>query len=133
MRDSDSDAPPSNSAFTSGRYTRDEALNCVGPGWAPLIHLLFDRIECRGNVSAGQRPLPVSVDDVKEKFGGLRFYYFWLDEATNDAGEARAFAETVQLAESASYYLCERCGALGRPRRGGWILTMCDTHAAERG
>jgi hypothetical protein len=114
-------------------YTRAIALESVRSGWAPLIHYLFDRIERRRDDQG--RPtdwLPVRVAQVKEKLGGLRFYYDWVDDSTADGGDASAFRASVHLAEGMSFYLCEMCGALGRPRSGGWILTLCDTHAATR-
>ena len=66
---------------------------------------------------------------VKEKFGGLRFYYDWLTSAGDDAAHGEAFERSVWFVEHLSFYLCEQCGAHGRPRSGGWVRTLCDTHA----
>ncbi len=54
---------------------------------------------------------------VKEKFGGLRFYV----QGSNDF-----FDGMICMAEQASYTICEQCGKPGKPRSGGWILTLCD-------
>lgn len=56
---------------------------------------------------------------VKEKFGGLRFY---VDGASE---ELRA---QIALAEMLSFRICEVCGAPGSLRREGWFRTLCDGH-----
>jgi hypothetical protein len=65
---------------------------------------------------------PVTVIQVKEKFGGLRFYYDGGDEYIQGA---------VSMAERMSYSICEECGNLGKSRSGGWVRTLCDQHAAK--
>jgi hypothetical protein len=68
-------------------------------------------------------PQVVAVQ-VKEKFGGLRFYVDRSDSAVD---------ALISMAESMSYRTCEVCGSPGKSRNGGWIRTLCDTHAAEQG
>ena len=65
----------------------------------------------------------VTIDQIKEKFGCLRFYYSGGDEYISGM---------VTLAESMSGVTCEECGSIGERRSGGWIRTLCDTHEAER-
>jgi hypothetical protein len=65
----------------------------------------------------------VVADQVKEKFGTLRFYYSGGDEH---------IAGMVAMAESMSSVTCEDCGKPGRSRGFGWITTVCDEHAKER-
>lgn len=62
----------------------------------------------------------VSVLQVKEKFGTLRFYY---------AGGDDTVAGMVSMAETMSACTCEVCGNPGKIRRTGWYQTLCDTHA----
>lgn len=59
---------------------------------------------------------------VKEKFGGLRFYYDGGDEYISGLSS---------MAESMSYVTCEVCGSAGKPNSGGWIKTLCDAHKRE--
>ncbi len=66
---------------------------------------------------------------MKEKFGGLRFDYDRLENADEETEDVEVLTRAVRLAERLSFYLCEKCGALGRPRVGGWVRTLCDTHA----
>lgn len=65
----------------------------------------------------------VTIDQIKEKFGCLRFYYSGGDEYISGM---------VTLAESMSGVTCEECGSIGERRSGGWIRTLCDTHEAEK-
>jgi hypothetical protein len=65
--------------------------------------------------------VPVAVQ-VKEKFGGLRFY---VDRATDK------HYGYITFAESMSYRTCEECGAEGRHYGIGWHRTLCDKHADE--
>mgnify|MGYP000715159612 CR=1 FL=1 len=66
-------------------------------------------------------PTQVRVRQIKEKFGGLRFYY--------DGGDDYV-SGVVSMAESWAGKSCETCGSLGTRRDGGWIRTLCDTHEA---
>ena len=86
-------------------YTREEALRSVGDGWANGINILFDA-----------KPDDVRVAQVKEKFGGLRFY---------TDGASREYQQLIRYVESLCDMLCENCGKIGIARRGGWIKTLC--------
>jgi len=58
----------------------------------------------------------VTLDQVKEKFGTLRFYYSGGDDITDGM---------VRMAESMSGVTCEECGNVGERRGGGWVHTYC--------
>ena len=64
----------------------------------------------------------VRVAQIKEKFGGLRFYY----DGGNDVVDGM-----VTMAESWASRTCETCGEKGHQRGGGWVRTLCDEHEAE--
>ena len=61
----------------------------------------------------------VTLDQVKEKFGGLRFYYTGGDEHIRGL---------VSMAESMSEVTCEICGSPGKRGGNGWISTRCEEH-----
>jgi hypothetical protein len=63
------------------------------------------------------------LDQVKEKFGTLRFYYTGGDDYISGM---------VRMAESMSGVTCEECGAPGEQNDGGWIRTLCEEHGASR-
>lgn len=65
----------------------------------------------------------VVADQVKEKFGTLRFYYHGGDDVVHGM---------VCLAESMSGVTCETCGKPGHLRSGGWIQSLCDDHSNGR-
>ena len=65
----------------------------------------------------------VVAAQVKEKYGTLRFYY--------DGGDR--FIDGLEcMAESMSAVTCEVCGNTGKTVTGGWIRTLCKTHAEEQ-
>jgi hypothetical protein len=64
----------------------------------------------------------IVIDQIKEKFGGLRFYYH--------GGDAHVHGMT-RMAEIWAGSICEKCGDRGTRRSGGWMRTLCDTHEAE--
>jgi hypothetical protein len=65
----------------------------------------------------------VTLDQVKEKFGTLRFYYQGGDDYISGM---------VSMAESMSGVICESCGNPGEQTRGGWIKTICEPCKTER-
>ena len=72
----------------------------------------------------GQPVCQVTLDQVKEKFGTLRFYYSGGDDVIDGM---------VRMAESMSAVTCEECGNPGKQVGGGWITTLCKEHAEARG
>ena len=64
----------------------------------------------------------IRIAQIKEKFGGLRFYY--------DGGDDH-ISGFVDMAELWAGHSCEQCGNKGHRRDGGWVRTLCDTHEAE--
>ena len=58
----------------------------------------------------------VTLDQVKEKFGTLRFYYTGGDDYISGM---------VSLAESMTGVTCESCGNVGERKGGGWVHTYC--------
>ena len=69
------------------------------------------------------RKVPVAVQ-VKEKFGGLRFYVHAATDKHYDY---------ISFAESMSYRTCEECGAPGKRYTDGWHRTLCEVHAEMDG
>jgi hypothetical protein len=61
----------------------------------------------------------VTLDQVKEKLGTLRFYYTGGDEYIRGM---------VTMAESMSGTTCETCGNVGKFRGKSWFYTSCDEH-----
>jgi len=88
----------------------------VGSGWYPIIKDLID-----GLIKLGWDK---NVIQVKQKFGGLRFY---IDEGSDE------MHKLIIEAERKSYETCEKCSEKGKARRDiGWHLTLCDEHYQEK-
>jgi hypothetical protein len=92
--------------------SRRDAKQMVGKGWSKILDKLYDL-----------KPRNVYVMQVKEKYGGLRFYIGSAD---------KEFFDAIDAAEKESFNTCEVCGELGKPRDLGWILTLCEKHYQER-
>jgi hypothetical protein len=97
----------------------------IGKGWYPILETLCANIQSHidWRVKQGQDIAQVEVNQIKEKFGGLRFYY---------SGGDDEISGMVRMAEAWADIACEECGAAGKRRSGGWIRTLCDHHEAER-
>lgn len=92
----------------------------TGPGWYDLIaDLVDDLVVIAPNLKVAQ---------IKEKFGGLRFY---IDSIYGNE-EADAVYNRIRNAERLSEITCETCGGPGTLRKTGWHRTLCDEHAKEK-
>jgi len=99
-----------------------------GDGWYDLLYKAASAIE--REIINIKKEDPMVPDDelpcasqVKEKFGTLRFYMSFSNEAIDDI---------VTKAEEESEVTCEECGKFGELRPGGWYVTLCDACQAER-
>lgn len=93
-------------------------LNAVGEGWRPILLQLHEEI-------LKENPY-YNIDQVKEKFGGLRVYLI--------SRESSAIRDAIFEAEATSFVTCEKCGKPGetgpiRPN-GYWVKTLC-THCRD--
>lgn len=79
--------------------------------------------EAKAKLDEETEKVPVAAQ-VKEKFGGLRFY---VNGATDKHWSYITFAESM------SYRTCEECGAPGKTYTDGWHMTLCDIHAEMAG
>lgn len=109
--------------FSDLKYTE------CGDGWFDLVESLCAVLQNEAD-NAGYRlseeeketvqPLAAQV---KEKFGGLRFYIYGGNEEMRGA---------VRMAEAMSFRICEDCGVPGHKQPGGWIRTLCDPCQQKR-
>jgi len=104
------------------------ALPAVGIGWRPIIEAM-----CK-DIAAIDKDSRVRVLQVKEKFGGLRFY-FTIDgvKTVTDDPMWKSLNEIVAAGEDLASKTCEYCGKPGSPSSvGGWAKTLCETCAANQ-
>jgi hypothetical protein len=101
----------------------DEVYAAADEGWRPLLEKLFSDFDVVLRGSAGAK---VRILQIKEKFGGLRFYF--RVSGIPDVVEEK-LRSLSRRAEDASFALCEVCGAPGKLRNDkGWWHTRCNPH-----
>lgn len=100
-----------NMTWSNGRQaTMEVVLNHVGPGWDLLVQELIKELFDLG--------WDGKLHQIKEKFGGLRFYIEGGSDEIHDA---------IQAAEDCSYTICEVTGKAGELRQDlRWWRVLCD-------
>jgi hypothetical protein len=90
---------------------------CCDTGWFNIINMLSRNIQ---HYLDWKPSVPqVTIDQVKEKLGTLRFYYSGGDEYIHGM---------VTMAEAMSEVTCEKCGNPGETRsKHTWLTTMCNS------
>lgn len=83
-----------------------------GRGWSWIVMPLLQVAQEDGAI----------VTQVKEKFGGLRFYY---------CGGSERLEKLVDEAERLADQTCEVCGAPGKLNTKGWMQVLCKEHNNE--
>ena len=105
----------------------------INDGWFHIIDnacsLMQSHINWRNKqhdkaVSDGASEVPEScsqviAEQIKEKFGTLRFYTSGGDDYTDGV---------IRMAEAMSGSTCETCGNPGTTGGKGWIKTACEEH-----
>lgn len=99
--------------FTGEEVLIADLTSNVGRGWTPLVtRLVYDLLALGWNGTVYQ---------VKEKFGGLRFYI--------GTGSA-AISARIDAAEEESFKTCEDCGEPGTLHtERNWLRTLCSACA----
>lgn len=88
---------------------------CIGSGWYPLVSWLSAELEAV--IVKLPNPQQYHAVQVKEKFGGLRFY---MGRMTDEIGAL------INEAKEEAWRTCEGCGKPGELcDRSGWLRTTC--------
>lgn len=107
--------PPEQWPLYDGQYD-----GSVGDGWVPLLDELATKLYALG--------WDGRMNQIKEKFGGLRFYAV-IDSLAVAGNESVAW-DLIWEAEERSFQICEDCGSeesvTTQPLTGkSWIRTLC--------
>ncbi len=90
-------------------------FNCP-PGWLWLVEKLIQDLIALG--------WDKDLHQVKEKFGGLRFY---------TGATSIEMDELINKAENLSRSICQECSLPGSARSvRGWLTTLCSYHHKEK-
>lgn len=103
-------------------YKGYKGIQC-GTGWYDLLFKLSQIISSELAICSKEDQDLWEVRQVKEKFGGLRFYC---------RQGNKVIAQAIVRAENKSISICEKCGAKGVLRDGRWLKTLCDAHSEGR-
>ena len=100
------------------------------PNWTPIgwLGLIVNLIEAIDREMTRFPDVHMNISQMKEKFGGLRFYYQLSENAPNELRDA---IEALDIeAEDRSWLTCQTCGEPGLLRNHmGLLVTACDSHA----
>lgn len=98
---------------------KEPAWSDLPEGWYRLLDALCKSIELS---LTDEQLRDFRVTQIKEKFGGLRFYCNGGTDITSDM---------IESVEQRSEGICMECGEAGKRRSGSWVVTMCDFCTAE--
>jgi hypothetical protein len=89
-------------------------------GWFDILWRLCEDLEPLVAQFEQETGLHFEVLQVKEKFGGLRFYV--------NCRRNEAIRQRIGIAADESFQTCEVCGQPGKLREERSIKTLCDEH-----
>jgi translation initiation factor 2 beta subunit (eIF-2beta)/eIF-5 len=96
-----------------------------GDGWYNLLSDLCKELKEAVDVEKWEDGWEFKVLQVKEKYGGLRFY---IGSATE------LIFDIIDKYEALSYTVCEICGEPGKlSEKNRWYSTLCQKHREEHG
>lgn len=108
--------------------TKQKYYGCAcGDGWFSILDALCGLIAQRLRyLRADNKPRDFKINQIKEKFGGLRFYTQGGDEYIEGA---------IDMAEELAARTCEETGKPGQLYRkpSGWLVTLCAEEAEKIG
>jgi len=95
-------------------------------GWQPMVEELCSKLA----KIVDEKNLIFRIDQIKEKFGGLRFYYSYEGERANE------ISDLIHEAEQRSFEICEVTGEEGdlcMKGNYGWMKTLSPSEAERQG
>jgi hypothetical protein len=96
-------------------------------GWQPMVEELCSKVA----QIVDEHNLTFEIGQIKEKFGGLRFYYSYEGDRVDE------ISDLIHGAEERSFKICEVTGEAGELRikgKGyGWLKTLSDGEAGRQG
>lgn len=91
-----------------------------GDGWFEILLSLCKRINAHIKSLPDDIAKDITVLQIKEKNGCLRFYVSHYDKVIDDL---------IKQSEETSSHVCETCGKPGKLRGSVWLYTSCEDHS----
>jgi len=107
-------------------FEKVDYFDC-GDGWEPIVRELSSKIV---NITD-----KVRATCIKQKWGGLRFYFNLLQQELDRQDYKKLEADIDQLvkqAEDKADQICEVCGAKAAGVSSGFVQTLCELHLAKQ-
>ncbi len=100
----------------------------IGDGWIPSLRTLFEYCQFQHDTNGYPQ---LVADQIKEKFGTLRFYYIFehcsIEKYKGRSDRSSEILEgAIDFVEMLTKSICEECGQPGKMRSDGWIRVRCD-------
>jgi hypothetical protein len=96
-------------------------------GWQPMVEELCSKL----TQIVDKKKLAFQIEQIKEKFGGLRFYYSY------EGDRAPEIADLIHETEQRSFKICEVTGEEGdlciKGKGYGWMKTLSSSEAERQG
>jgi hypothetical protein len=95
------------------RWMRVKKAKTANSKWQKMVEWIYEKAP-----KGGRPPISIKISQIKEKFGGLRFYYYGGDKYIDGL---------TSFAESLSYKICEQCGTtINVGSTQGWMCVVCE-------
>ena len=88
----------------------------VADGWLPIVEEMLVAL----------KDLPITIVQIKEKFGQLRVYGDYADNITDE--QATEIAKTIEVAVYKARHTCEICGEPGKSVYINVLGVRCEAH-----
>lgn len=104
-----------------------------GDGWYNILDITLNYLSCYS-----EQGYDIIAEQVKQKFGSLRFYYRVDTEKCNE--DEKTIKDTLSRIETIVHYLlylstktCEKCGSMNNVTQvGDYVVSLCEKCRAER-
>ena len=88
----------------------------VAAGWLPIVEEMLVAL----------KDLPITIVQIKEKFGQLRVYGDYADNITDE--QTTEIAKAIEVAVYKARHTCEICGEPGKPVYINVLGVRCEAH-----
>jgi len=109
----------------------------TGDGWYDLLDECMAKMQLICDLaSTPENEVQVIAEQIKSKFGLLRFYYHVEGLENLDPEKSKIIwniiSDIENVADSRSSRTCEICGKNGKTNESGWLTTLCEEHSKKK-